>query len=76
MLHLFGDSSEIAIEGNFLEDCVKYPTVRGCYAYVSSYNQFEILDISKPNNITCFRPITLKWLVSLTSRSLLTTIGS
>ena len=24
----------------------------GCYAYVSSYNQFEILDISKPNNIT------------------------
>ena len=23
----------------------------GCYAYVSSYNQFEILDISNPNNI-------------------------
>lgn len=48
-----GDSSEIAIEGNFLEDCVKYPDgTGGCYAYVSSYNQFEILDISKPNNIT------------------------
>ena len=48
-----GDSSEISIEGNFLEDCVKYPDgTGGCYAYVSSYNQFEILDISKPNNIT------------------------
>ena len=48
-----GDSSEIAIEGNFLDDCVKYPDgTGGCYAYVSSYNQFEILDISKPNNIT------------------------
>ena len=23
----------------------------GCFAYVSSYNQFEILDISEPNNI-------------------------
>ena len=47
-----GDSSEIAIEGNFLEDCVKNPDgTGGCYAYVSSYNQFEILDISKPNNI-------------------------
>ncbi len=48
-----GDSSEIAIEGNFMEDCVKHPDgTGGCYAYVSSYNQFEILDISKPNNIT------------------------
>ncbi len=48
-----GDSSEISIEGNFLEDCEKYPDgTGGCYAYVSSYNQFEILDISKPNNIT------------------------
>ena len=48
-----GDSSEIAIEGNFMEDCVKNPDgTGGCYAYVSSYNQFEILDISKPNNIT------------------------
>ena len=48
-----GDSSEIAIEGNFLEDCEKKPDgTGGCYAYVSSYNQFEILDISKPNNIT------------------------
>ena len=47
-----GDSSEIAIEGNFLEDCVKNPDgTGGCYAYVSSYNQFEILDISEPNNI-------------------------
>ena len=48
-----GDSSEISIEGNFMEDCEKYPDgTGGCYAYVSSYNQFEILDISKPNNIT------------------------
>ena len=48
-----GDSSEISIEGNFMEDCVKNPDgTGGCYAYVSSYNQFEILDISKPNNIT------------------------
>ena len=47
-----GDSSEIAIEGNFLEDCEKKPDgTGGCYAYVSSYNQFEILDISEPNNI-------------------------
>ena len=47
-----GDNSEIAIEGNFLEDCKKTGTEGGCYAYVSSYNQFEILDISEPNNIT------------------------
>ncbi len=48
-----GDSSEVSIEGNFLDDCVKYPDgTGGCYAYVSSYNQFEILDISRPNNIT------------------------
>ena len=47
-----GDSSEISIEGNFLEDCEKKPDgTGGCYAYVSSYNQFEILDISEPNNI-------------------------
>ncbi|MGB1468012.1 MAG: hypothetical protein ACPG8M_04960 [Candidatus Thalassarchaeaceae archaeon] len=47
-----GDNSEIAIEGNFEEDCVKYAdNTGGCYAYVSSYNQFEILDISKPNDI-------------------------
>ena len=48
-----GDSSEISIEGNpLLEDCVKHPDgTGGCYAYVSSYNQFEILDISEPNNI-------------------------
>ena len=46
-----GDNSEIAIEGNFLEGCVKVGTQGGCYAYVSSYNQFEILDISEPNNI-------------------------
>ena len=47
-----GDSSEIAIEGNFLDDCEIYGDgTGGCYAYVSSYNQFEILDISKPNEI-------------------------
>ena len=47
-----GDNSEIAIEGNFEEDCVKYPdNSGGCYAYVSSYNQLEILDISNPNDI-------------------------
>ena len=47
-----GDNSEIAIEGNFHEDCEIYADGSGgCYAYVSSYNQFEILDISKPNNI-------------------------
>ncbi len=47
-----GDNSEIAIEGNFEEDCEIYADGSGgCYAYVSSYNQFEILDISKPNNI-------------------------
>ena len=32
-----GDSSEISIEGNFMEDCVKHPDgTGGCYAYVSS----------------------------------------
>ena len=46
-----GDNSEIAIEGNFLEDCDNSDGNGGCYAYVSSYNQFEILDISEPNNI-------------------------
>ncbi|SVB91623.1 uncharacterized protein METZ01_LOCUS244477, partial [marine metagenome] len=40
-----GDNSEIAIEGNFLEDCEIYADGSGgCFAYVSSYNQFEILD--------------------------------
>jgi len=48
-----GDNSEITIEGNFLDDCEVYSDGSGgCYAYVSSYNQFEILDISEPNNIT------------------------
>jgi len=47
-----GDNSEIAIEGNFEEDCEIYADGSGgCYAYVSSYNQFEILDISEPNDI-------------------------
>ena len=47
-----GDNSEIAIEGNFLEDCEIYGDgTGGCFAYVSSYNQFEILDISRPNDI-------------------------
>jgi len=47
-----GDNSEIAIEGNFDEDCEIYADGSGgCYAYVSSYNQFEILDISNPNDI-------------------------
>ena len=47
-----GDNSEIAIEGNFLDDCEIYGDGSGgCFAYVSSYNQFEILDISKPNEI-------------------------
>ena len=47
-----GDNSEIAIEGNFHEDCEIYGDgTGGCFAYVSSYNQFEILDISNPNNI-------------------------
>ena len=47
-----GDNSEIAIEGNFLDDCEIYGDgTGGCFAYVSSYNQFEILDISKPNEI-------------------------
>ena len=53
-----GDNSEVSIEGNFAEDCVitadaNSPSgyVGGCYAYVSSYNQFEILDIAKPNDI-------------------------
>jgi hypothetical protein len=48
-----GDNSEIAIQGNFMDDCEIYGDgTGGCYAYVSSYNQFEILDISQPNNIT------------------------
>nr|AIF08174.1 hypothetical protein [uncultured marine group II/III euryarchaeote KM3_27_D07] len=48
-----GDNSEISIEGNFMDDCEIYGDgTGGCYAYVSSYNQFEILDISNPNNIT------------------------
>ena len=35
-----------------MEDCEIYADgTGGCYAYVSSYNQFEILDISNPNNI-------------------------
>tara|TARA_B100001173_G_scaffold126654_1_gene110011 strand:- start:925 stop:2820 length:1896 start_codon:yes stop_codon:yes gene_type:complete len=47
-----GDNSEIAIEGNFDEDCEIYGDGSGgCFAYVSSYNQFEILDISNPNDI-------------------------
>ena len=47
-----GDNSEIAIEGNFHEDCeIHGDGSGGCFAYVSSYNQFEILDISEPNNI-------------------------
>ena len=47
-----GDNSEIAIEGNFDEDCkIHGDGSGGCFAYVSSYNQFEILDISEPNNI-------------------------
>ena len=47
-----GDNSEVSIEGNFHENCVIHADgVGGCYAYVSSYNQFEILDISKPNDI-------------------------
>ncbi len=47
-----GDNSEVAIEGNFDEDCEIYADGSGgCFAYVSSYNQFEILDISEPNNI-------------------------
>ena len=47
-----GDNSEIAIEGNFLDDCEIYGDgTGGCFAYVSSYNQFEILDISRPNDI-------------------------
>ena len=47
-----GDNSEISIEGNFLEDCEIYPDGSGgCYAYVAGYQQFEILDISNPNNI-------------------------
>jgi hypothetical protein len=47
-----GDNSEITIEGNFDEDCKLYADGSGgCFAYVSSYNQFEILDISEPNNI-------------------------
>ena len=48
-----GDNSEISIEGNFMDDCEIYADgTGGCYAYVSSYNQFEILDISNPNPIT------------------------
>ena len=47
-----GDNSEISIEGNFMDDCEIYGDGSGgCFAYVSSYNQFEILDISKPNDI-------------------------
>jgi hypothetical protein len=47
-----GDNSEVTIEGNFDEDCKLYADGSGgCFAYVSSYNQFEILDISEPNNI-------------------------
>ena len=47
-----GDNSEIAIEGNFLEDCEMHGDgTGGCFTYVSSYNQFEILDISRPNDI-------------------------
>ena len=47
-----GDNSEIAIEGNFEDDWEIYGDgTGGCYAYVSSYNQFVILDISNPNNI-------------------------
>ncbi len=47
-----GDNSEVSIEGNFNENCVIHADGSGgCYAYVSSYNQFEILDISKPNDI-------------------------
>ncbi len=47
-----GDNSEITIEGNFDEDCKIYGDGSGgCYAYVSSYNQIEILDISQPNNL-------------------------
>ena len=43
---------KLPLRGNFLEDCEKYPDgTGGCYAYVSSYNQFEILDISDPNNM-------------------------
>ena len=47
-----GDNSAIASEGKFDEDCEIFPDGSGgCYAYVSSYNQFEIIDISSPNNI-------------------------
>ena len=56
-----GDNSEIAIEGNFLEDCEIYGDgTGGCYAYVSSYNQFEILDISRPNDQDSCQRITPK----------------
>ena len=47
-----GDNSEVSIEGNFDEDCViDADGSGGCFAYVSSYNQFHILDISEPNDI-------------------------
>ena len=47
-----GDNSEISIEGNFDEDCRLYSDGSGgCFAYISGYNQFEILDISQPNDI-------------------------
>ena len=47
-----GDNSEVSIEGNFDEGCVIHADGSGgCYAYVSAYNQFHILDISKPNDI-------------------------
>ena len=43
-----GDNSEIAIEGNFLEDCEIYADGSGgCFAYVSSYNQFDIVGLKK-----------------------------
>ena len=42
---------EISIEGNFMEDRGRSQGNGGSYAYVSSHNQFEILDISEPNNI-------------------------
>ena len=46
-----GDNSEIAIEGNFRDDCEIYAYgTGGCFAYVSSYNQFEILDVSKQHH--------------------------
>jgi len=47
-----GDNSEVVLEGNFEEGCVIHADgTGGCYAYVAAYNQFHILDISKPNDI-------------------------